>query len=79
MTYDSEKHEILTTYSRFINNTGGNSPLELLNSLEHDESMFATNIVRYMLAFAVQAQLHLLMDLRRAGMLIDPEQAKAQP
>ena len=66
---DPEITKAIETYGHLLNNTGGNPPAELLEDLRDDERMFSTNIMRYLLAVAVQSQLTLLIRLRNEGLL----------
>ena len=67
---DEETLAILNNYGSLLNNTGGNDPAELLlDFFNHDKNMFATNIVRYVLAMAVFAQVALIKTLIREGLL----------
>lgn len=61
---DPEIVKAIETYGKFLNNTGGNPPAELLEDLRDDTRMFSTNIVRYLLAFAVKAQVDLIRTLQ---------------
>ena len=66
---DEETLAILNNYGSLLNSTGGNDPAELLLDFYNDEHMFATNIVRYLLAMAVYAQVTLIKTLIREGLL----------
>ena len=66
---DEETLAILNNYGSLFNNTGGNDPAELLEDFYHHENLFATNIVRYLLAMAVYAQVALIKTLIREGLL----------
>ena len=66
---DEETLAILNNYGSLLNNTGGNDPAELLEDFYNHENMFATNIVRYLLAMAVLAQVTLIKTLIREGLL----------
>ena len=66
---DEETLAILNNYGSLLNNTGGNPPVELLEDFYNDEHMFATNIVRYLLATAVLAQVTLIKTLIREELL----------
>ena len=66
---DEETLAILNNYGSLLNNTGGNPPAELLEDFYHHENMFATNIVRYVLAMAVYAQVALIKTLIREELL----------
>lgn len=67
-----EEHQIIQSYEHLFNNTGGNDPAELLNDLKGPGGgrMMQTNIVRYLLAFAVMSQVTLLRSLRREKKLV---------
>ena len=71
---DPEIVKAIDTYGKFLNNTGGNPPTELLENLRDNERMAATNIVRYVLAVAVQSQLTLILRLQAEGVLLTQEQ-----
>ena len=71
---DDETLKAIETYGKFLNNTGGNPPAELLENLRDDERMFTTNVVRYLLAFAVKAQVSLIITLQKEGVLLTQEQ-----
>ena len=71
---DPEIVKVLETYGHLFNNTGGNPPIELLEDLRDDTRMFSTNIVRYLLAFAVEAQVELVRTLQAEGVLLTQEQ-----
>ena len=62
---------VIDHYREFFNNTGGNDPVELLDDLqsEHGANMMQTNVVRYLLAFAVHSQTILIKRLMREGRL----------
>ena len=66
---DEETLAILNKYGTLLNNTGGNDPAELLLDFYHDENLFATNIVRYLWAMAVDAQVYLIKTLIRERLL----------
>ena len=66
---DEETLAILNNYGTFLNNTCGNDPAELLLDFYNHEHMFSTNIVRYLLAMAVLAQVTLIKTLIREGLL----------
>lgn len=60
---------LIARYEQYLNNTGGNPAAELLTDLETNDNMIGTNLVRYLLAFAVQSQVELLRVLEDAGLL----------
>ena len=71
MSLDDKTLKVIEEFGELFNNTGGNPPAELLEDLENDERMFSTNIVRYLLAVAVQSQVTLILRLKAEGLLID--------
>jgi hypothetical protein len=66
-----QRAAIAREFSEFLENTGGNDPVELMNDLgdPKNKSMASTNIVRFLLATSVQAQATLLMRLRRKELI----------
>ena len=66
---DEETLAILNNYGSLFNNTGGNPPAELLEDIYNNKNLFATNIVRGLLAMAVLAQVTLIKTLIREGLL----------
>ena len=66
---DEETLAILNNYGSLLNNTGGNDPAELLLDFYNDENLLATNIVRYLMAMAVLAQVILIKTLIREELL----------
>lgn len=65
------KLEICREYGRLLTNTGGNPPEELLEDLSDPANtrFAATNVVRFTLAVAVEAQVSLIARLQEAGLL----------
>lgn len=67
--------ELCERYGKLLTNTGGNDPLDLLQDLQwpgrdgRPNYIAATNVVRFTLAVAVQAQVNLLGRLEQQGML----------
>ena len=66
---DEETLAILNNYGSLLNNTGGNDPAELLLDFYNHEHMFSTNIVRYLLAIGINAQVYLIKTLIREELL----------
>ena len=66
---DHDTLAVIEEYHHLFNNTGGNPPVELLEDLRDNERMVSTNIVRYLLAFAVKSQVTLILTLKREGLL----------
>jgi hypothetical protein len=60
----------LEHFREFIVNTGGNPVEELIRDLDRDKNMMRTNVVRFVLAVAVQSQVALLRKLELDGKLI---------
>jgi hypothetical protein len=65
------QYPLVEKWGGFLQNTGGNDPLDLLNDLQNRDNIHfaATNIVRFTLAASVGAQLTLLARLETAGLL----------
>lgn len=69
------KMEILETYGPLLTNTGGNDPRELLEDLQPYEDgrpnrLMSTNVVRFVLAIGIEAQVSLIKVLQEEGMLL---------
>ena len=65
---------VVEKYRDQFTNTGGNDPLELLLDLQpytngRDNRLMTTNIVRFVLAVGIQAQVGLIRSLIDAGKL----------
>lgn len=64
---------LIDRYGERLTNTGGNPPAELLNDLQNPGSderpnrLLTTNVVRYLMAFGIAAQLSLLAELTKNG------------
>jgi hypothetical protein len=56
-------------YRPLVGQTGGNSLEELLQRLDTEKNLIRTNLPVFVLAVAVQAQVHLLQRLHREGLL----------
>lgn len=63
------KRELAARFGEQLVNTGGNDPLELMQDLVSDKRMMSTNVVRFLLATAVESQIGLLRRLEQAGWL----------
>lgn len=73
---DADTLRAIKDFGDLLNNTGGNPPAELLEDFQNNERLFATNIVRYLLATAVDSQVNLILRLQKEGLLRTKEQAK---
>lgn len=73
---DADTLRVIKDFGDLLNNTGGNPPAELLEDFQNSERLFATNIVRYLLAAAVNSQVNLILRLQKEGLLRTKEQAK---
>ena len=65
--------EELEPYRELITNTGGNSVEDLINDLDANKNLMRTNVVRFVLAVAAQAQIGLLQNLAAGGHLATPD------
>lgn len=59
----------LEPYRQMIVNTGGNTVEELIDALRTNPRLSFSNIILFELAVAVQSQISLLQQLRKAGVL----------
>lgn len=62
------EEEALAKYGHMLSGTGGNKPEDLLERLK-DGRLFSTNVVVYLMATEVRAQLSLIRRLHDEGLL----------
>lgn len=72
------QRELVARYGQLLTNTGGNDPLDLLQDLQRPGTddqpnrLMTTNVVRFLLAASINAQLSLLARLERDGLVTAP-------
>ena len=72
---NDNQREIVATYGHLLVNTGGNDPLDLLQRLQwpgdgaRKNRLMTTNVVVFILATGVQAQVTLLARLKKEGLI----------
>lgn len=71
--------EWMEPYRALITNTGGNEVEDLIDRLDNEDHLATVNLPVFTLAAAVQAQIGLLNNLHRAGLLRDSAEETERP
>lgn len=59
----------LEPYRKLIYNTGGNTIEDLMSRYHNDKNIAATNLIVFTMAASIEAQIFLLLQLRKEGLL----------